>query len=94
MLFLCISCLLVYWALCHESNIMTSFVVHFWKETSPTNVSHILRVGVLFQITYQMERKPAHATHLRIVKGETDFRGQKQGNGVNLTIKHLLSWRQ
>ena len=93
MLFLCISSLLFYWALCHESNIMTSFV-HFWKETSPTNVSHILRVGVLFQITYQIERKPAHATHLRIVREETDFRGREQDTGVNLTINHLLSWRQ
>ena len=73
---------------------MTSFVVHFWKETSPTNVSHILRVGVLFQITYQMERKPAHATHLRIVRKETDFRGQTQKRGVNLRINHLSSWRQ
>ena len=35
MLFLCISSLLVYWALCQESNSMTTFFVHFWKETSP-----------------------------------------------------------
>ena len=94
MLFLCVSNLLVYWASCHESNSMTSFFVHFWKETPPTNESHNIRVGFFFQITYQMERKPARATHLRIVMGKTDFRGHNQEGGVNPTINHLLSWRQ
>ena len=79
----------------HESNSITSlFFVHFWKETSPTNESHNLRVGFFFQITYQMERKPAHVTHLRIVRDYADFRGQKREIGVNLTINYLLSWRQ
>ena len=36
MRFLCISSLLVYWALCYESNSMTSFFVHVWKK----NISH------------------------------------------------------
>ena len=73
---------------------MTSFFVHLWKETSPANESHILRVCFFFQITYQMERKPARATHLRIVREEPDYRGQTQESGVNLTINHLLSWGQ